>query len=150
MAGTLPAASDESAFGVAVSNLIEVTQTRSAYGQVMNKRAAAGDRSSDTNDRSEPCVHVPVHPTEWPLCCCCRACAFSKFETVPVRRYVGSRVVLRMYEDALGTPREAVMRWVVELLYPTLFGWNQWAWRGRRYVLVCRAGVALGHSINSR
>ena len=60
MAGTLPAASDESAFGVSVSNLIEVTQTRSSYGQVMNKRAAAGDRSSDTNDRSEPCVHFCI------------------------------------------------------------------------------------------
>ena len=46
--------------------------------------------------------------------------------------------MLRMYEDALGTPREAVMRWVVELLFPTLLGWNQWVWRGRRYVLVCQ------------
>ena len=102
MAGTLPAAKNPAAFDVAISNLIEVTQTRSAYGQVMNKRAAVGSRSSDTNGRSEP--------------------------------YVGSRVVLRMYEDAVGTPREETMRSVVELLFPTLFGWNQWAWTDRRYV----------------
>ena len=25
------------------------------------------------------------------------------------------------------------MKWVVELLYPTLLQWNQWAWRLRRY-----------------
>ena len=93
MAGTKPAAEDAGAWGVAISNLIEVTQTRSAYGQVMNKRAASGSRSSDTNDRSEP--------------------------------YVGSRVVLRIYQDALGTPREETMKWVVELLFPTLLGWNQ-------------------------
>ena len=42
MAGTLPAASNPRAFDIAVSNLIEVTQTRSAYGHVMNKRAASG------------------------------------------------------------------------------------------------------------
>jgi hypothetical protein len=101
MAGTRPAADDAGAWGIAVSNLIEVTQTRSAYGQVMNKRAAVGSRTSDTNDRSEP--------------------------------YVGSQVVLRIYRDALGTAREATMKWVVELLFPSLLGWNQWAHRGRRY-----------------
>jgi hypothetical protein len=25
------------------------------------------------------------------------------------------------------------MRWVVQLLYPALLGWNQWAWDNRRY-----------------
>ena len=44
------------AWGVAISNLIEVTQTRSVYGQVMNKRAASGSKSSDSNDRTEPLV----------------------------------------------------------------------------------------------
>lgn len=104
MAGTLPAANNAAAFDMALSNLIEVTQTRSAYGEVMNKRAAVGSRSSDTNGRSEP--------------------------------YVGSRVVLRIYEDTLGTPREDTMRWVVDLLFPSLLGWNQWAWSRRRYVQI--------------
>ena len=103
MAGTRPAADDAGAWGVAISNLIEVTQTRSAYGQVMNKRAAVGSKSSDTNDRSEP--------------------------------YVGSRVVLRIYQDACrsSNTRCDTMKWVVELLFPSLLGWNQWAWNGRRY-----------------
>eukprot|EP01079_Euglenida_sp_SAG-EU17-18_P008042 gene8041-1437_t len=101
MAGTAPAAASQDSFEIAVSNLIGVTQTRSAYGQVMNKRAAAGSSTSDSNDRTEP--------------------------------YVGSMVVHRMYVDSLGTPREATMTWVVRLLYPTLLGWNQWAWNGRRY-----------------
>jgi hypothetical protein len=43
MAGTLPAAANSDAFDVAISNLIEVSQTRSAYGHVMNKRAARGE-----------------------------------------------------------------------------------------------------------
>jgi hypothetical protein len=38
MAGTLPAAADSAAFDIAISNLIGVTQTRSSYGLVMNKR----------------------------------------------------------------------------------------------------------------
>eukprot|EP01052_Picozoa_sp_SAG31_P022936 SAG31_NODE_1852_length_7072_cov_12.649792_4_plen_521_part_00 len=101
MAGTTPAAQAPGAFNVAISNLIEVTQTRSVYGHVMNKRAAAGATSSDTNDRTEPLV--------------------------------GSAVVLQIYEDAKGTDREEIMQWVVELLYPTLYGWNQWAWDRRRY-----------------
>ena len=46
---------------------------------------------------------------------------------------VGSAVVLRIWEDSKGTPREATMQWVVELLFPTLLGWNQWAWDRRRY-----------------
>ena len=25
------------------------------------------------------------------------------------------------------------MKWVIQLLYPTLLGWNQWAWDRRRY-----------------
>ena len=49
MAGTDPAASNPAAFDIAISNLIGVTQTRSGYGLVMNKRAAAGSASSDTN-----------------------------------------------------------------------------------------------------
>eukprot|EP00040_Diaphanoeca_grandis_P024748 m.136415 g.136415 ORF g.136415 m.136415 type:complete len:891 (+) comp29849_c1_seq1:147-2819(+) len=56
MAGTSPAADNSKAFDIAISNLIEVTQTRSAYGQVMNKRAANGASTSDTNDRTEPYV----------------------------------------------------------------------------------------------
>ena len=57
MGATSPAAAvSNSAFEIAVSNLIEVTQTRSAYGMVMNKRAAAGSASSDSNDRTEPLV----------------------------------------------------------------------------------------------
>ena len=35
MAGTAPAAADAGAWGVAISNLIEVTQTRSVYGHVV-------------------------------------------------------------------------------------------------------------------
>ena len=104
MAGTSPAAEDAGAWGVAISNLVEVTQTRSVYGHVMNKRAASGSRTSDTNDRTEPLV--------------------------------GSAVVLRIYEDAKtsGSPeRLATMEWVIKLLYPTLLGWNQWAWNLRRY-----------------
>ena len=101
MAGTSPAAEDPGAWGVAVSNLIEVTQTRSVYGHVMNKRAASGSTTSDTNDRTEPLV--------------------------------GSAVVLRMLEDAKGTARESTMLWVARLLFPTLLGWNQWAWNLRRY-----------------
>ena len=101
MAGTAPAAaSDSAAFDIAISNLIGVTQTRSAYGLVMNKRAAVGSDSSDTNGRTEPLV--------------------------------GAMVVHRIYMDAVGTPREAIMEWVVELLYPALLGWNQWAWLNRR------------------
>ena len=46
----------DAAFALALSNLVEVTQTRSAYGQVMNKRAASGSSSSDSNDRTEPLV----------------------------------------------------------------------------------------------
>ena len=60
MAGTQPAAEDDAAWKMAVSNLIEVTQTRSVYGQVMNKRSAAGAKSSDTNDRTEPLVGSAV------------------------------------------------------------------------------------------
>ena len=60
MAGTQPAAEDDAAWNMAVSNLIEVTQTRSVYGQVMNKRSAAGAKSSDTNDRTEPLVGSAV------------------------------------------------------------------------------------------
>lgn len=69
----------------------------------MNKRSAAGARSSDTNDRTEPLV--------------------------------GAAVVLSIYKDSLGTKREATMQWVVELLYPTLLQWNQWAWTLRRCLL---------------
>ena len=101
MGGTVPAAINPAAFDIAISNLIEVTQTRSSYGQVMNKRAASGSSSSDTNDRTEPLV--------------------------------GSTVVKRMYDDAQGTPRAATMAWVVQLLFPTLLRWNQWAWEERRY-----------------
>jgi hypothetical protein len=101
MAGTQPAAEDDAAWLIAISNLIEVTQTRSVYGQVMNKRSAAGDRSSDTNDRTEPLV--------------------------------GAAVVLSIYKDSIGTKRETTMKWVVELLYPTLLQWNQWSWTLRRY-----------------
>ena len=36
MAGTQPAAEDDAAWNMAISNLIEVTQTRSVYGQVSN------------------------------------------------------------------------------------------------------------------
>ena len=25
------------------------------------------------------------------------------------------------------------MRWVTELLFPTMLRWNQWAWTGRQY-----------------
>lgn len=71
-----------------------------ANQQVMNKRSAAGARSSDTNDRTEPLV--------------------------------GASVVLSIYKDSLGTKRAATMKWVVELLYPTLLQWNQWAWTLRR------------------
>lgn len=99
MAGTRPAA-ENGAFDLAISNLIETTQTRSAYGQVMNKRAAAGSSSSDSNDRTEP--------------------------------YVGAMVVQRLWEDAQGTPRAATMEWVVQLLFPSLLGWNRWC-LSRRY-----------------
>jgi hypothetical protein len=92
---------DPAAFDIGISNLIEVTQTRSAYGHVMNKRAMRGGSSSDTNDRSEP--------------------------------YVGAMVVSRMYVDSLGTPRQATMQWVVEMLFPTLLRWNEWVWETRRY-----------------
>jgi hypothetical protein len=54
----LLAAHDPAAFDVAISNLIEVTQTRSAYGEVMNKRAAVGSVSSDTNGRSGAAENV--------------------------------------------------------------------------------------------
>ena len=47
---------------------------------------------------------------------------------------VGANVVLRLLEDSRGGPREATLRWVVELLFPSLYGWNQWAWRMRRWV----------------
>jgi hypothetical protein len=102
MAGTAPAAtSDSAAFDIAISNLIETAQTRSVYGQVMNKRAASGASTSDTNDRTEPLV--------------------------------GAMVTHRMWQDAARDPkRKATMQWVVELLYPTLLGWNQWA-LGRQY-----------------
>eukprot|EP00937_MAST-01D_sp_MAST-1D-sp2_P000301 g301.t1 len=61
MAGTAPAAEHSpAAWRIAVSNMIEVAQTRSAYGQVMNKRAAAGSSSSDSNDRTEPLVGAMV------------------------------------------------------------------------------------------
>ena len=100
MPGTEPAASNSAAFDIAISNLIGVTQTRSGYGLVMNKRAAEGSASSDTNGRTEPLV--------------------------------GAMVVRRIYEDAQGTRRESTMRWVLQLLYPTLVGWNQWAWANRR------------------
>lgn len=42
-------------------------------------------------------------------------------------------VMLRLWEDAKGTDREDTMLWVAELLYPTLFRWNQWCWEYRRY-----------------
>ena len=101
MAGTAPIANDSAAWAIAVSNLVEVTQTRSVYGHVMNKRAASGASSSDTNSRTEPLV--------------------------------GAMVVLHIWQDAVGTPREETMKWVVELLFPTLLGWNEWAWARRRY-----------------
>lgn len=65
MAGTAPAANVTAAFDIALSNLIEVTQTRSAYGMVMNKRAARGSASSDANDRTEPMVGAMVVHRLW-------------------------------------------------------------------------------------
>ena len=100
MAGTRPAAAFPSAFDIALSNLIEVTQTRSAYGFIMNKRAAAGSASSDANDRSEPLV--------------------------------GAMVLQRMWQDSTGQRRQK-LQWIAELLFPTLFQWNQWAWTERRF-----------------
>ena len=47
---------------------------------------------------------------------------------------VGAAVVYEIYKNSLGTTREPTMQWVVELLYPTLLEWNQWAWRLRRWV----------------
>lgn len=61
MASSMPAANNPHAFAIGVSNLIEVAQTRSAYGQVMNKRAASGSSTSDTNDRTEPYVPPLLH-----------------------------------------------------------------------------------------
>ena len=60
MAGTSPAAENSHAFDIAMSNLIETAQTRSAYGHVMNKRAASGSSTSDSNDRSEPFVGAMI------------------------------------------------------------------------------------------
>lgn len=60
MAGTSPAAENSHAFDIAISNLIETAQTRSAYGHVMNKRAASGSSTSDSNDRSEPFVGAMI------------------------------------------------------------------------------------------
>ena len=100
MAGTRPAAAFPSAFDIALSNLIEVTLTRSAYGFIMNKRAAAGSASSDANDRSEPLV--------------------------------GAMVLQRMWQDSTGQRRQK-LQWIAELLFPTLFQWNQWAWTKRRF-----------------
>ena len=52
---------------------MQVTQTRSAYGQVMNKRAARGSSSSDSNDRTEPLVGstvrlAPLFTIIWLFC----------------------------------------------------------------------------------
>ena len=117
MAGTLPAAANSAAFDIAISNLIETTQTRSAYGQVMNKRAASGSSTSDTNDRSEP--------------------------------YVGSMVTHRIWQDAQGTERAATLAWVVDLLFPSLLGWNQWCLK-RRYNVGKPGGglIVLGNDNN--
>ena len=45
---------------------MQVTQTRSVYGHVMNKRAATGAKTSDTNDLMHPCayslMHLHMHP----------------------------------------------------------------------------------------
>ena len=65
MAGTRPATNSQAAMDIAISNLVEVTQTRSAYGFVMNKRAAAGSSSSDANDRTEPMVGALVLHRIW-------------------------------------------------------------------------------------
>jgi hypothetical protein len=65
ISGTRPAACSQAAFEIGVTNLIEVTQTRSAYGFVMNKRAALGASSSDSNDRSEPMVGAMVLQRIW-------------------------------------------------------------------------------------
>eukprot|EP00051_Salpingoeca_urceolata_P013522 m.169852 g.169852 ORF g.169852 m.169852 type:complete len:934 (+) comp17815_c0_seq5:96-2897(+) len=104
MACTRPVALDDVAFDIGVSNLIEVTQTRSAYGQVMNKRAASGSSSSDTNDRSEPYVGAGV-----------------------VKRIYDDALA------SGSSHRKATMAWVVRLLFPSLLGWNQWVWNLRRY-----------------
>ena len=63
-----------------------------------------------------------------------------KFLGQPCNFY--ARVVLEIYEDAKGTPREQTMQWVVELLFPTLLGWNQWAWERRR----CAPGTSGAHA----
>ena len=42
------------------------------------------------------------------------------FDIEMSRMYSSAQVVLSIYKDSLGTRREATMKWVVELLYPTL------------------------------
>jgi putative isomerase len=68
----------------------------------MNKRAAAGSKSSDTNDRTEPLVGSTV-----------------------VQRIFADAV-------SAGGSRAATMQWVAELLFPTLLGWHDWAWQRRQ------------------
>jgi hypothetical protein len=117
----------------------------------MNKRAASGAKSSDSNDRTEPlvgarsvkvtglaqklgqleAVHRDFQSKYW---------ANLKLLGQPCNFY--ARVVLEIYEDAKGTPREQTMQWVVELLFPTLLGWNQWAWERRR----CAPGTSGAHA----
>lgn len=101
---------------LAYTNLIAVTQTRSVYGFIPNKRT----EGSSTNDRSEP--------------------------------YVGAQVTLKIYQKYKDD-------WLVELLFPALFNWNQWVWKRRRYsphdliVLGSDTGQPpeeAGHNIGSR
>jgi hypothetical protein len=137
MAGTQPAAEDDAAWNMAVSNLIEVTQTRSVYGQVMNKRSAAGAKSSDTNDRTEPLVGSAVV-----LAIYKDSLGTKRCENTPILGFAmkNDRLPRQARDKHTGNStsgvfprREATMKWVVELLYPTLLQWNQWAWRLRRY-----------------
>jgi len=101
---------------LAYTNLIAVTQTRSVYGFVPNKRT----QGSSTNDRSEP--------------------------------YVGAQVTLKIYQKYKDD-------WLVELLFPALFTWNQWVWKRRQYpphsLIVLGSDTAqppeeTGHNIGSR
>ena len=65
MAGTSPAAEDTGSWAVAISNLIEVTQTRSVYGHVMNKRAASGARTSGESNVSVISGHSSLYMHGW-------------------------------------------------------------------------------------
>lgn len=158
MASSMPAANNPHAFAIGVSNLIEVAQTRSAYGQVMNKRAASGSSTSDTNDRTEPYVpplshacsakppmllaanrtharpgvRAPLRSAVWVTGCSFDPPSLTS-QCITTCSIVGSMVVLKLWEDAQGSPREATMQWVVELLFPTLLRWNEWCWESRRY-----------------